>query len=139
MIRSVAAVAAGFLAMVLAVMIGVAAATAALLPGGLAGMKATVAPVSLPPSYLAVNIVVSLIATILGGWLTSRLSAPEQRGNVMVLAGLVVLLSVFTAMQGDSSGAQPMWYRWIIPVIGVIGVLIGGGLGARHTPIEDAT
>jgi hypothetical protein len=137
MIRSVAAVAAGFLAMVLAVMIGVASATAALVPGGLAAMRTAVAPVSLPASYLGVNIVVSLISAILGGWLTARLSAPQQRSNVMILAGLVVLLSVVTAMQGDPGGAQPMWYRWLIPVIGVIGVLIGGGIGARHTPLED--
>jgi hypothetical protein len=137
MIRSVAAVAAGFLAMILTVMIGVAAATAALIPGGLATMNAAAAPISLPASYLTANIAVSLIGAILGGWLTSRLSAPQQRSNVMILAGLVVLLSVVTAMQGVDTAAQPTWYRWIIPVIGVVGVLIGGGLGARRTPVED--
>ncbi|HEY8165622.1 MAG TPA: hypothetical protein VIF83_08730 [Gemmatimonadaceae bacterium] len=137
MIRSVAAVAAGFLALILTVMIGVAAATAALIPGGLATMNTAVAPVSLPASYLTANIAVSLIGAILGGWLTARLSAPQQRSNVMILAGLVVLLSVVTAMQGVETGTQPMWYRWIVPVIGVVGVLIGGGLGARRTPVED--
>lgn len=132
MIRSIAAVAAGFLAMVLVVMIGTFAATAALVPGGLATMKAATAPPSLPFSYLIANVVVSLIAAITGGWLAARLSAPQQRSNVMILAGLVVLLSVVTAMQSDMTAAQPDWYKWVIPVVGVIGVLIGGAAGSRR-------
>jgi peptidoglycan/LPS O-acetylase OafA/YrhL len=126
MLKSVAAIAAGYIAMVVVVMIGTAAATAAFVPGGLAAaMSETPAPGPLPTAYLAANLLVSFAGAVLAGWIVSRLSPASPATHVLVLAGIMLIMTVVSAATGAAPG-QPTWYPWVIGPIGLGGVLLGG-------------
>jgi hypothetical protein len=126
MLRSLAAVGGGFVAMMVVVMIGTAAATAVFVPGGLtAAMSQTAPPGPLPRTYLAANLIVSLAGAVLAGWIAARFAPSSPGAHVLALAGLMVIMTVATAAQGAAPG-QPAWYPWVIGAIGLGGVLIGG-------------
>jgi hypothetical protein len=126
--RSVLSIGAGLVAMMVVVMAGTAAATAAFVPGGIAGAMQKpadgVAP-PLPGSYLTANLLVSLAAAILGGWVASRFAPFHPQTHVYVLTLVAGLLAVPSAIKAGSMG-QPSWYGWVIAVVGIAGVLIGG-------------
>ena len=129
MIRSIAAVLGGFLAMAIVVMIGTMAAAAALIPGGLSTMRSGPSGAPVSSRYLAVNLTVSLLAAVLGGTLTARIAGSNPRLHTFVLAGFVLVMSVVSARQSSgNTGGQPSWYGGVIAVIGVGGVLLGGVL-----------
>jgi hypothetical protein len=131
MLRSVGAILAGFVSIMVVVMIGTAIATAALVPGGIrAAMSATPGP--LPVSYLAVNLLVSFLAAAAGGALAARLAPASSWMHVTVLAALLLLMAVPPALRGGSPG-QPAWYPWVIGLLGVSGVLLGGAIAGRRT------
>lgn len=131
MMRSFLAVLAGFLAVALLVMVGVAAATAAFVPGGLASMRKAPAGVTLSSTYLAANLLVSFVAAVLGGWLTARLAPHVPMGHVMGLAALLIAMSIIGAMGETTQATQPEWYTITIAIAGVVGVLAGGWLHTR--------
>lgn len=126
MLRSVLAVVFGFVCTALVVTIGTIAATAALVPGGLAAMRSG-APLPVPVSsgYLSVNLTLSEAAAVLGGWVAARLSPAAPIGHVAALAALMLAMSVVSAATGGRAG-QPAWYPGVIAAIGVIGVFAGG-------------
>jgi len=75
--------------------------------------------------YLVANMLVSFVATGIGGYLAARLAPP---GLVTVtIAGLmlaIVLLGAATARMAGKS-AQPVWYLAVVIVMGASAVLIG--------------
>jgi hypothetical protein len=134
MLRSIAAIVGGFVAMAVAVIAGTAAATAAFVPGGLTAMTSGApAPGPLPPYYLIANIAVSILAAMTGGWVAVRIAGRAPVGHTIALAALVGAMGVATSVT-TAEGAQPLWYRVIIPVLGVAGVLIGG----MHRPVASS-
>ena len=128
MLRSVLAVLAGLAIMFVAVMVGNLVAAAALLGDGAMTGGATAAP--LPGAYLVANLGISLAAALLGGYTTARMIGRRSLPQVLVLAGLIALLGLVSAF-GPASAGQPRWYAWVLPVIGVVGVLAGGHIGSR--------
>jgi hypothetical protein len=132
MLRSLTAVGGGFIAMTVVVIIGTAAATAAFVPGGLSAAMSQTAPDigPLPRTYLAANLLVSLIGAVLAGWIAARFSPSSSGTHVLVLAAIMLLMSVATFAQGAAPG-QPVWYPWVIGAIGVGGLLIGGQMPKR--------
>jgi MFS-type transporter involved in bile tolerance (Atg22 family) len=130
MVRSIAAVAGGFVTMLAIVMVGTLAAVAAFVPGGLTTGMSQPPSGSLSRTYLAANLLVSLLGAIAGGWVTSRVAAASPSTHVLVLAGIILIMSVVTAAQGAAPG-QPAWYPITISVIGLAGVLIGGAAAKR--------
>ena len=128
MLNSIIAVIAGYAAMVVAVMIGTVIAVSAFMPGGMQAMKNPPSGQGVPPRYLIANITASLLAAILGGWVTARIAAAHPRRHLLALCLLVAVMGLVAARQGGggSRPGQPSWYAWGIVVIGVIGVLIGG-------------
>jgi predicted MFS family arabinose efflux permease len=133
MLRSVLSVIEGYVVMAVVVMIGTIAATAALVPGGLAAMKNAKASPPITPSrnYLAANLLISLIGAILGGWVTARVAIYSPMIHVGILALLIVAMSFLSARKQGSTG-QPSWYPMTIAVLGIAGVLLGGVLAARN-------
>ena len=129
MLRSVAAVIAGYLSMAALVMVGIVAATAALVPGGLATMRGGATAGALSTGYLAANLVVSLLGAILGGWVAARIGQRAPFAHALVLAALAGCFALVTALRGAQPG-QPAWYPWTLAAIAVTGILIGGWLRA---------
>jgi hypothetical protein len=124
--------------MAVLVVLGILAATAALVPGGLAAAtQPAVRADPLPAAYLATNLLIGLLAAILGGWLATRLAPAAPHKHVLALAGLVVLMALVTARtQGPDASAQPPWYPWATAAIGLAGVLLGGHLHTRASPTQ---
>jgi hypothetical protein len=133
MARSILAVGGGFLAMLTVVLVGTAAATAALMPGGLAGAMAPPGPNAppLPGSYLVANLLVSLAGAAIGGWIVGRFAPHSPGTHVVVLTLIVFALGAASAVVGSAPG-QPVWYPWTVTVIGVVAVTLGGMLRPRR-------
>ena len=128
MIRTLAAVAAGYVAMAVVVMIGTAAAVAALVPGGVASMRNRT-PGPLPAGYLVANLAVSFAAAVLGGWVAVWLATTPTLTPALFLCALVVIVAFAMYRKGPQPG-QPTWYPLIVNILCVIGVLVGGWVKA---------
>jgi hypothetical protein len=123
MLVSVASIAGGFLATAILVVIGTATATRVFntqpRPDG---------PAIVPFPYLSANLVLSLLAAVAGGYVCSRIAPARPFVHVIVLAGLFEMLSLATAVTTGAEPGQPTWYPWVMGLIGVSGILIGGSL-----------
>jgi hypothetical protein len=128
-LRSVAAIVAGYGFMALTVMIGIIVATALFVPAGMPAEERGAASPALPVAYLAANLGISLLGAVLGGWLTARIAAFAPFGHAAALAAIVATLTILTAATAPA-GPQPAWYPIVIGSLGVIGVLAGGMLRA---------
>lgn len=132
MLRGILAVLGAYVAIVVVVMIGTAVATASLVPGGLGALRTSMEgggpPTTSPGTgYLVVNVLVSVLAAMLGGWLVMRF-APEPRWQwAGILAAVVLLVGVAMASRG-AQGGQPAWYPLAIAVLGAAGVMAGAWL-----------
>lgn len=129
MLRSVAAVVAGFGFTASTVMIGTIIATALFIPGGLTAAAGGTVPAALPGMYLAANLAVSFLGAVLGGWLAARIAAFAPFAHAAALAALLAAMSIGSAMSAAET-PQPRWYPIVIGAIGVAGVLLGGALRA---------
>jgi hypothetical protein len=126
MVRSIAAVVAGFFSMAILVMIGTMALVNVLVPGGISVMREKMksGDKSMPsPSgtYLAGNLILSFFAAVIGGWVTAHIATHDVQNHLFALAGVIVLMGVVSAFTNSSTG-QPGWYKYVIPLIGVAGV-----------------
>lgn len=137
MLRSLAAVVAGYLTMALVVILGTVAATAAFVPGGLAALRAGAAAGVVPAGYLAANLVVSLLAAMLGGWVAARVATRAPLAHAASLAIAVAVFGLVTALRPAAPG-QPAWYPWTIVVLGTAGVLLGGWIRASSANSRPA-
>lgn len=140
MIRGIAAVIVGYIVMSLIVGLGLTGAYIAL------GADTAFQPGSWEVSmvWLGVWFVVGLIAALIGGWLASKIAAGP--GGVRALAVIVLLLGLALAgaqmvmekpdpgprgpdvssMDAMQKAEQPPWVAFLTPVIGFLGVSIGG-------------
>ncbi len=128
MLRSIAVVLGGFIVMAVVVMIGTAASAAALIPGGVASMRAGRTE-PLPGRYLAANLLVSFLAAVVAGWFVARYAPGQPDIHAAALALVVLVIGAISAMMTPRSGGtqpgQPGWYQWVIPIVGVAGVAVG--------------
>ena len=101
-------------------------------------------------TWIAVTFVLGLIAAVLNGFVCARI-APRPR-PLYALIGLVVVLGLIGAVgtmfaedpgpRGDDvdnleammNAVTPIWVAFVNPVIGVIGVLLGGRRATRGQP-----
>ncbi len=129
MLRSVGAVFAGFMAATIVVLLTTMIAVALMLPPAGPGMMPE--PTG---SYLAVNLCCGLLAAIFGGWLAARLARRAPLGHAMAVGTIMLVLGLAAAaMESDgTSGSQPGWYLYALPLIGWIGASLGGVLRSRQ-------
>ncbi len=121
LLRSVAAVLAGFCALVIGVMLATRAAVAIMLPD----------PAASPTSaYLIVNIAYSAGFAVLAGYLTAKAAPKAPRAHALVLAGVLVFITSATLLGsgGRAPPGQPGWYPWLMLALGPAGVIAGGRL-----------
>ena len=140
MARTIGAVIAGYLVMALFIF---ATFTAAYLMMGASGSFKT-GTYEISDTWLAVSIVLSVIAALLGGWVC-RLIGKNPKAP-MALAVLVLVLGILSAflemkkvvpavrlgdvnnMEAMQNAQTPAWLLFLNPVIGVAGVLAGSKL-----------
>ena len=126
MLRIIGGVLAGFITMAVIVFAGTLLAATLLLPEGMREMMSPSASAGpLPMSYVAANVLISLVAAIVGGVVATKIGAGHRPRAALVLAGAVLAVGVYSALMPAGAGRQPAWYLWAMPVIGVVGVLIG--------------
>jgi hypothetical protein len=120
MLQSIGAVVAGYVVMAVLVMAGTMAWVATMVPGGIAAMRQNPRAQAMTPTprYLAMNLVLSLVAAIAGGWVTARLG-----GNLVGLAAVLLVMGVVSAFMPEAK-RQPPWYRYLIPVVGLAGIAL---------------
>lgn len=125
MLRSVAAVAAGFALLAIGVMVATRIAVGVMLPSADAGPT---------PAYLAVNLAYSAGLAVAAGYVTAKAAPSAPRAHAQVLAGVLLLLGVAavvgTAAAGASPSGQPAWYPYVMLVLGPAGAILGGSLRA---------
>ncbi len=129
MLRSVGAVFAGFMAATIIVLLTTMIAVALMLPPAGPGMMPE--PTG---SYLAVNLFCGLLAAMSGGWLAARLAQRAPLGHAMAVGTIMLVLGLAAAaMESDgTTGSQPGWYLYALPLIGWIGASLGGVLKSRR-------
>lgn len=128
MLRGVAAVVAGFVTMTLIVMAGSIGLMAAFVPGGLRAMRGMhggqPAPTPTPtPQYYLLNLTMSLLAAMIGGWVTARVAGVPAGPYLAALAGIILVMG-FVSASIEKASQQPTWYKVVIPLVGVAGVAL---------------
>lgn len=123
-LRTGLAILAGTLAWVVAVVVGTIIATTLFVTESRAsGHELTV---QLPLTYLAANLVVSLLAAAAGGWLAGRLDDPGRWRPVVGLVLVVIVVSA-TNMRAPMSAIGTLeWYPWLVMAISALGAGLGG-------------
>ncbi|MFH1279840.1 MAG: hypothetical protein ABIK65_15845 [Candidatus Eisenbacteria bacterium] len=143
MIRSIAAVIAGYSVMALWVMLALSLSWMALGPGF--AFRGGSVDVSI--GWMAVALFTGFLGALLGGFVSARISKTPSGGAVRVLAGIVLVLGLMSAyfqvppeerpgFEGDITqigpteaaevARQPRWYPYAISLVGCFGVLTGG-------------
>ncbi len=141
MLRAVGGVVLGYLVMAVLVFCGLSAAWA--LMGAERAFLPGVYDVS--PLWIAISMVVGLAAALIGGVVVRRVAgstnATRALALLVVVLGVVMVLPALTAEVASATirtGAPsmfdamalaktPTWVMLLNPVIGAIGVLVGGG------------
>jgi uncharacterized membrane protein YfcA len=119
-VRSILAVLAGFLSMMVVVVACTLASVALLhLKSG-----------NPTPGYLVLNVVYSLAGAFLGGWVTARLAGVAPVGHGVALAVLIVLLSALSYVH--YTGLQPLGYQIFVTVFPPFAAIAGAAIVRRR-------
>src|SRR6478672_6749400 len=85
---------------------------------------------ALPPAFLMINVLATMIAAGLGGYLCTR-RAPE--GRVAISAGLLFVIFLLAGVfigKALATPLQPLWFQATVTLLGASGLLIGLAVGA---------
>ena len=105
-LRSVAAIVAGYGVMTLTVIGGINhRRRRCSCPEGCRRWSAGPPPTGLPAAYLAANLATGALGAVLGGWLTARVAAFAPFGHAAVLALIVGVLTIGSA--ASRAGGTP--------------------------------
>lgn len=74
-------------------------------------------------TWITLRLVLSLGAAVLGGWTAALVG--HKSPAVPVLAGMVLVFGLLSAAGGQQS-VDPRWMTFVNPVLGAVGILIGG-------------
>lgn len=146
MLRAIAAVIVGYVAIVIVVSLSFVGAWTAL------GVETVFQPGSYHPSgaWIAVSIVLGLVGAVIGGFICALIATSAK--PVQALAGLVLIvglvMAVLVLVGGDArpterpadvdmqtatqNAIQPAWVAFLNPLVGAVGVLLGGRLKRRN-------
>lgn len=89
-----------------------------------------------PPSTTMMVVIVALgfPCSILGGWLCVWLAPRKPWMHVLILAAFSIIAGMINAMW-FSEPTQPGWYLASLPLVGLLGIFVGGRLSSpRRLP-----
>lgn len=79
--------------------------------------------------FIYALLAIGFFAAVLGGFICAWIAPGAPLIHALILAAVVASIGAAMAAQGAQAG-QPKWYPLATLVLGVLGVLAGGGLGA---------
>ena len=126
--RSIIAVLAGYVTMVVAVGIGLALLLVAFGDGFAPPEEPR--PFDGPAYILVLEVVVSALAALAGGYVCAWIARRNELAHALGLLGLMVPLSVLSAV--GEAGLKPLWSSIAVALVGVGGVVLGALLRRRH-------
>jgi hypothetical protein len=149
MLRTIAGVIVGYIAVVVVTIAGVFVSWAIFGAEGAFAPGSTVA--SLPWSIT--SCLIGFIAAIIAGVVAATIGKDPDNLSVKILAGLMLVLGLGIAvmtmgvepgpmpagtvladmsfMEAGAVAVNPAWYNWVIPFIGAAGAFVGGMLVKR--------
>lgn len=127
--RSILAVVAGYLTMV----VGVSGALAFAAVVVLGTLPTEPKPFDGPAYFLWIEVLISLLAAVAGGYVCAWLARDRERTAVLYLAGLMVVLGAVTIV--TDQGLKPLWSSVAVLVVGLAGVWLGRLARLRHRRI----
>ncbi|HUN24285.1 MAG TPA: hypothetical protein PK299_14235 [Anaerolineales bacterium] len=126
MLKSIFAILLGFL--LIYILVGIwSAAYNAILIG--AGMNISEAMQDLSTTSIIVDAMGALLAAFCGGWVTANVAGKNAFAHAAILAGILFMLGIVSAILQPNP--QMVWYGWLLPFLGVVGVLLGGKSATR--------
>jgi hypothetical protein len=128
-LRSIAAIVAGFGFMASTVMVGTIIATALFWPGGSTTTAGQEGIALMPALFVAARLGMGFVAAVMGGWLAARIGDRAPFAHAVALAVLTAVLAVLSAPHAPAE-TPAGWYPWVVAILGVAGVLLGGKLRA---------
>jgi cytochrome bd-type quinol oxidase subunit 2 len=101
--------------------------------------------------WIAVSLVLGLLAAVAGGWVGGRLGGPRSRQAIVALAIVVLVLGIASAlptllsddtapqprhadvpnMEAMMNARTPLWIALLTPLLGVFGVFAGGRIAGE--------
>lgn len=123
-LRTFISLVAGFLTASLGVL-GVSALVALAFFDGDSGAEPSAA-------YIAFNLAYSFGFAVAGGWVAARIAVERPVLHGFLLAGVVISLSIPSAVAGPRQPGEPPWYPWVLMLIVGIGAPLGGVIRARR-------
>lgn len=114
MLRTIGAVIAGYVIIAILVILSTILTVGLMLPN-IASTPTT--------SYLIVNLILGLLAAVIGGYCAALIARAKKLTPAISLAAIVFIFGLLSL--GQSSN-QPVWYPYALLVIGPLGVVIGG-------------
>ena len=127
--RSILAILAGYLTM----LVGVSGALAFAAVVLLGEIPTEPKPFDGPAYFLWVELLISLLAAIAGGYVCALVAKDAERKHIAVLIGLMLVLSVVSI--AVEAGLKPRWSSIAVPLAGILGVWLGGRLRLVHRRI----
>ena len=124
--RSILAVIAGYIAMVLGVTTFFALSIT-LIFGGTLGDPKSFHP---PFWFYFLELGVTPILAALGGYVCAWIAKRKQLQHALALAGVCTLMGIVTVI--SDAGLKPLWSSLGIVVLGLVGVLAGAKLRIAH-------
>ena len=117
MLRSIGAIAAGYLLIAAAIII----LFAVTFPD----------PLATPgQGFMLFSLAYGFVFGILGGYVCGLIAQRSEIKHAVVIAGIGILLSIFSMVL--AAGKEPMWYQLANMVLLTVAVLLGGWLCARQ-------
>ena len=150
MLRSVLAAVAGYVTIAVAVFASLSAAYSFLGPEFAfheASNQSTL-------QWTLVALLSGLLSALAGGWVAGRVGRSSQA--FLILVGIVLVLGIVSAvysmtsrpqivadadtsdwgfMDASRGASQPVWYVFLVPLVGALGVLWGGRLGYPESSV----
>ncbi len=124
--RSILSIVAGYLTMV----VGVSGALAFAAVVVLGGLPTEPTPFTGPTYFLWIELGIGLLAAAAGGYVCVYIARHHPMQHIAVLAVLMAVLGVVSVMVDD--GLKPLWSSIAVPLVGILGVVWGGHMRAKH-------
>jgi hypothetical protein len=131
MVRSIIAIAAGYLT--LAILVGILVMTLGIM-----------VPTAIPNNETIPSLgwvffieIFSLLAAAAGGYLTAFVARGSRISHVQLLGAVVLLVGLIQIWAGMNK--LPIWYLVLQVAVSLVGVFLGGGLLTRHMPTSGSS
>ncbi len=84
------------------------------------------------PAYLVVNVIYSLLAAAIGGFVTASIAKRKPIEHAAILGSVMLIMGVLSYRH--YSGLQPVWYQIMMTIVPSLCAVAGAALYKRNAP-----